>query len=40
MKVRLMRAEFFYVDRQTDGQIEMTNLTVAVRDFRHLLRCG
>jgi len=34
MKIRLIRAEFFDADRQTDGQTDMTNLIVAACDFK------
>jgi len=33
MKIRLLEAELFDADRQTDGQTSMTKLTVAFYSF-------
>jgi hypothetical protein len=33
MKVRLVGAELFHADRETDGRTEMTKLIVAFRNF-------
>ena len=33
MKIRLVEAELFHVDRRTDGRTDMTKLIVAFRNF-------
>jgi carbamoylphosphate synthase large subunit len=39
MKIRLVEAEFFQADRQTDGQTDnMTKLIVAFRNFGNALK--
>ena len=33
IKIRPVGAEFFHADRRTDGQTDITNLIVALRNF-------
>jgi hypothetical protein len=33
MKIRPAEAELFHADRQTDGQMDMTELIIAFRNF-------
>ena len=33
MKIRPTEAELFHADRQTDGQMDMTKLIIAFRNF-------
>ena len=33
MKIRLVGAKLFHANRQTDGQTDITELTVAFRNF-------
>jgi len=38
MDIRPVGAELFHADRRTDGQIGMTNLIVAFRNFAKVAR--
>ena len=40
MKIRLVGAELFHAERRTDGQTDMTKLTVAFRNFTNTLKKG
>jgi hypothetical protein len=40
VKIRLVEAELFHVDRQTDDQTEITKLIVAYRDSSNASKIG